>query len=81
MAERKAKRVLEQKLARVKKLGESSSEDEDSAAAWVKKNRKIANEKMQAEKRVRFQVNLILYFLLKTVTCQVLTVSNLSYCF
>lgn len=54
LAERKAKRVLEQKLARVKKLGESSSEDEDSAAAWVKKNRKIANEKMQAEKRVRF---------------------------
>ncbi|XP_026282072.1 U4/U6.U5 tri-snRNP-associated protein 1 [Frankliniella occidentalis] len=53
LAERKAKRALEQKLARVKRLGESSSDEEDSAAAWAEKNRKIVNEKQQAEKRAK----------------------------
>lgn len=52
LAERKAKRLLEHKLAKVKKLGESSSDEDESATSWVNKNRKIVDEKKEAEKRV-----------------------------
>ena len=55
LAERKEKRQLESKLAKVKTLGESDSE-EDDASAWVKRNRILAKEKEQAEKRVSFAV-------------------------
>lgn len=52
LAERRAKRAMEQKLAKIKKLGESSSDEEESASSWIDKNRRIAEEKAQAEKRV-----------------------------
>lgn len=45
------KRNLEAKLQSVKKLNEGSDSDED-ISKWVEKNRKIVNEKEQAEKRV-----------------------------
>ena len=42
----------------VKGLGDSDSDD-DSAAAWVRKNRKLSKEKQLAEKRVGFIVTLL----------------------
>ncbi|XP_041353215.1 U4/U6.U5 tri-snRNP-associated protein 1-like [Gigantopelta aegis] len=48
----KEKRVITNKLKKVKTLGESDSDDE-SAVAWVKKNRKISKEKLLAEKRAK----------------------------
>ena len=47
----------------VKALGDSDSGD-DSASAWVKKNRKLQKEKELAEKRVGF---LLLFILLPVV--------------
>ena len=37
-------------------LGESSDEEADSAVSWVKKSRKVAQEKAMAEKRVSPEV-------------------------
>lgn len=56
LAERRAKRAMEQKLSRIKKLGESSSDEDESATSWIEKNRKVAEEKAQAEKRVSFDL-------------------------
>lgn len=50
LSEHKEKRHLENKLSKVKLLGESDSDDD--AVAWVKKNRKLQDQKKQAEKRV-----------------------------
>lgn len=51
IAERKAKRQLEAKLASIKKLAEES--DDDDTAAWVKKNRKLTEERLKAEKKAK----------------------------
>lgn len=50
-AEHREKRQMQSKLAKVKTLGESDS-DED-VLNWVDKNRKIEKAKIEAEKRVR----------------------------
>lgn len=50
LAERKEKRALEAKLAKVKRLADDS--DDESASAWVAKNRKITEERLKAEKKV-----------------------------
>lgn len=52
LAERKQRREMEAKLAKVKRLADDS--DDESAAAWVNKNRKITEERLKAEKRVCF---------------------------
>lgn len=52
IASKREKRKIEDKLARIKTLGESDSADED-ADAWVNKNRKIEEEKKQAKKRAK----------------------------
>lgn len=46
------KRKIEEKLARIKTLGESDSEDD--ATSWVDKNRKIEEEKKKAKERAKF---------------------------
>ncbi|KXJ28213.1 U4/U6.U5 tri-snRNP-associated protein 1 [Exaiptasia diaphana] len=51
LEEIREKRKIHQKLVKVKTLGEEDSDDE-SASAWVKKNRKNQKEKEMAEKRV-----------------------------
>ncbi|XP_023931823.1 U4/U6.U5 tri-snRNP-associated protein 1 [Lingula anatina] len=48
----KEKRRINMQLGKVKTLGESDSDDE-SAATWVKRNRKDAEEKKMAEKRAK----------------------------
>lgn len=48
--EHKEKRMLEQKLSRVKTLGESDSEDD--TANWIHKSRKMEKEKKEAAKMV-----------------------------
>lgn len=50
LAERKEKRALEVKLSKVKKLADDS--DDDDAAAWVAKNRKVTEERLKADKKV-----------------------------
>lgn len=56
LMEHKEKRQIESKLAHVKPLGESD-EDDDSSQAWVARSRRMQEERVQAEKRVR-----IIYF-------------------
>lgn len=51
LAERKDRRKIEQKLAAVRPLGESDSDDD--AQAWVSRNRKIQDEKAKAAKRAK----------------------------
>lgn len=46
------KRQIETKLSKVKRLGESDSEDD--ARTWIEKNRKLQVEKKKAEERVNF---------------------------
>lgn len=48
---RREKRLVEEKLANVRTLTEGSDSDDD-VSKWVQKNRKVVNEKEQAEKRV-----------------------------
>lgn len=48
----KEKRKIIEKLSKVKGIAESDSEDE-SAAAWVQKSRKLQEEKEKAEKRAK----------------------------
>lgn len=50
LSDHREKRQLENKLSKVKLLGESDSDDD--AVAWVKKNRKLQDQKKEAEKRV-----------------------------
>lgn len=50
LADHRQKRQVETKLSKVKTLGESDSEDD--VGAWVQKNRKLQNERKEAEKRV-----------------------------
>jgi hypothetical protein len=52
LMEHKEKRQIESKLAHVKPLGESE-EDDDSSQAWVARSRRMQEERVQAEKRVR----------------------------
>ncbi|XP_023236625.1 U4/U6.U5 tri-snRNP-associated protein 1-like [Centruroides sculpturatus] len=53
----KEKRVITTKLSKVKGLAESDSE-EDSAANWVTKSRKLQEEKELADKRVCYEISL-----------------------
>lgn len=52
LAEHKEKRQLEQKLNKVKTLGDVSDDDDD-VSAWINKSRKIEMEKKEAEKRAK----------------------------
>ncbi|XP_065199824.1 U4/U6.U5 tri-snRNP-associated protein 1 isoform X2 [Planococcus citri] len=52
IALKREKRLLEQKLAKVKTLGDEDDSDDD-VSKWVEKNRKIVNEKEQAEKKAK----------------------------
>ncbi|XP_064624219.1 U4/U6.U5 tri-snRNP-associated protein 1-like isoform X2 [Lineus longissimus] len=47
------KRKINQKLGKIKTLGQSESDDDDSARAWVKRNRKVEEEKALADKRAK----------------------------
>lgn len=51
IAEHKERRQLEEKLGKVKTLGESESDDD--AESWVNKNRRIEQAKKEAEKRAK----------------------------
>ena len=51
IAAQREKRRIKEKLRQVKTLGESD-EDEDSAASWVNKSRKLSKEKALAEQKV-----------------------------
>lgn len=51
IAAKREKRKIEEKLARIKTLGESDSDDD--ANAWVNKNRKIEEEKKKAQIRAK----------------------------
>lgn len=50
IAAQREKRRIKESLSKVKKLGESDSDDE-SASAWVQKSRALAKEKALAEKK------------------------------
>lgn len=50
LSEHREKRHVEHKLSKVKLLGESDSEDD--AESWVERNRRVQNERKEAEKRV-----------------------------
>nr|KAH9509150.1 U4/U6.U5 tri-snRNP-associated protein 1 [Bulinus truncatus] len=52
MVTKKSQRALEKKLKNVKGLGESDSDD-DGAAAWVVKSRKLQQERELADKRAK----------------------------
>lgn len=60
IAAQREKRRIKETLSKVKKLGESDSEDE-SASAWVKKSRALAKEKELAEKKVRVSGDFLFY--------------------
>lgn len=49
--ERREKRKIEQKLARVRTLGEANADEEDDAVNWVEKSRKLQKQKEEAAKR------------------------------
>ena len=53
IALRKKKREQEMKLLKVKKLGESDSEDDGKASNWIEKQKRAAKEKAAAEKRAK----------------------------
>lgn len=53
LEERKEKRKLEQKLLNVKTLGDVTGEDDDNAANWVERSRRIQKEKEEAQKRAK----------------------------
>lgn len=59
----KQKRIIESSLAAVKTLGDSDSDDDTSE--WVKKSRKIENEKKKAAERVNIKLNVFELLLLK----------------
>ena len=63
------KRRLRGKFAGIKTLGESD-EETDNALAWVKKSKKIVDERKEAEKKVgklyaRFQILILKYYRIK----------------
>ncbi|CAH1792523.1 unnamed protein product [Owenia fusiformis] len=49
----RSKRLINKKLGKVKTLGESDSDEEEGALAWIKKSRKQQKEKALAEKRAK----------------------------
>lgn len=51
LKQRKEKRFLEERLARIKTLGESDDEVDD-ISKWVQRNKRAVDEKKEAEKRV-----------------------------
>ena len=51
LKQRKEKRFLEEQLARIRTLGESD-EEMDDVSKWVSRNRRVIDEKREAEKRV-----------------------------
>lgn len=69
LVEHKEKRQIESKLSLVKPLGESD-EDDDSSQAWVARSRKMQEERVQAEKRVRMvYFHVILSVTIFNTTC------------
>lgn len=63
LLERKERRQIESKLLKAKPLGESDDEDDD-AQVWVEKNRRLQQEKEEAEKRVCFYVIFELFYVI-----------------
>jgi len=53
LEERKEKRKIEQRLATIKTLAETATEEDDDAANWVEKSRKIQQAKEEAQKRAK----------------------------
>ncbi|XP_065358225.1 U4/U6.U5 tri-snRNP-associated protein 1 [Calliphora vicina] len=52
LKQRKEKRFLEERLARIKTLGESDEEVDDTSK-WVQRNKKVVDEKKAAEERAK----------------------------
>lgn len=53
LEERKEKRKIEQRLASFKTLAETAAEEDDDAANWVEKSRKLQLAKEEAQKRAK----------------------------
>ncbi|XP_076266874.1 U4/U6.U5 tri-snRNP-associated protein 1 isoform X2 [Rhynchophorus ferrugineus] len=53
LSEHKEKRLLHNKLSKVRGLGEESDSEDDDVSNWVDKNRKLATAKKEAEKRAK----------------------------
>lgn len=51
LKQRKEKRFLEERLARIKTLGESD-EETDNVSKWVDKNKRVVNEREEAMRKV-----------------------------
>jgi len=51
LKQRKEKRFLEERLARIKTLGESD-EETDNISKWVDKNKRVVNEREEAKRKV-----------------------------
>uniref|UniRef100_W8BR87 U4/U6.U5 tri-snRNP-associated protein 1 n=2 Tax=Ceratitis capitata TaxID=7213 RepID=W8BR87_CERCA len=52
LKQRKEKRFLEEQLARIRTLGESDEETDD-VSKWVSKNRRVIDERKEAQKRAK----------------------------
>jgi len=53
----KEKRAIKSKLSKIKTLGESDGE-EDDAMAWIKRSRKLAKDKAEADKKLKMMEEL-----------------------
>lgn len=51
--ERREKRKIEQRLAHVRTIAETVSDDDDDASNWVEKSRRVQKEKEDAAKRAK----------------------------
>lgn len=52
LKQRKEKRFLEERLARIRTLGESD-EETDNVSKWVDRNKRVVNEREEAQRKVR----------------------------
>lgn len=53
LEERKEKRKIEQRLASVKTIAETATEEDDDASTWVERSRKLQQAKDEAQKRAK----------------------------
>ena len=53
LEERKEKRKIDKRLASFKTLAETATEEDDDAANWVEKSRKLQQAKEEAQKRAK----------------------------
>lgn len=59
LKQRKEKRFLEERLARIRTLGESD-EETDNVSKWVDRNKRVINEREEAQRKVSFNSNNII---------------------